>query len=180
MLQGLWRTSRSVWLQGCFFAALGCLAAVVPEAAAGKLRSSLIDASNNLRAVGKQVGEVSDDFGKISSNSWQLMQMTAGGIDETYLYINQKLKAKGEKYKDHLKKPISEFADKNVKAFVKGIADGTQQAIKFSKQWSDVGDRLKGSLEKLDGSLGRHRRADRQEKAEVVQVEEIQGEAENL
>lgn len=137
--------------------ALGVLAAgltlAVGPAEAGKLRSSLIDVSDSLRAVDRQVDAVADDFEKISSNAWQLMQMTAGGIDETYLYINEKLKARGEKYEDHLKEPIAAFADNTVKAFVKGIRDGARQAVRFSKEWQDTGDGLRAELARLDGAL---------------------------
>lgn len=136
-----------------FLVAVVPLMLIVTEAWAGRLRSGLIEISNNLRQVEKQVKEAAENFDKISSNAWQLMQMTAGGVDETYLYINQKIKARGEKYEDHLKATVGDFADKNVKAFVKGISDGGRQAAKFSREWSDVGDGLKTELAKLDGSL---------------------------
>ena len=149
-MKDLFKTNQKKRLMiACIVPAI-CLVLTSTTVNAGKLRSSIIATSNDLRAVSKETREVAEEFSGLIANAFQLLQMNAGGVDETYLYITQKLKAKDQKYSDNLNKTISDFSDKNVEAFLKGIDDGRKQAIKFSKEWKDVGDELKKKLDELD------------------------------
>jgi myosin heavy subunit len=130
-----------------------CLALTAPPAVAGALKKNLEDVTRALKAVSNETEEAADQFDKISSNAWQLMQMTSEGIDELYVYMNEKLKKKKLKFKDNLDRPISDFSDRNIDAFLKGIKDGKKQATRFSKQWSAVGEGLKADLARLDKEM---------------------------
>lgn len=119
----------------------------------GKLRTSLSSLSRDLDSVRKTAEEAGSKYEKLASNGWQIMQMSAAGIDETFLYINEKLKKRKLKIADVKDETIKDFEDAKVKKFIKGVDDGRKQAIAMHKQWDQVGQDLDRELRALDKAV---------------------------
>ncbi len=131
----------------------------------GKLRDSLTNADKILRSIDKEVDKAADKFSDMVNNAFELTKIGGEGVDELYLYLTQKVKKEGKKWNEVAKEPVENYADGNVKRFIKGINDFEKQAINASTNWTFLSKSLDAEMKKaekllddIDKQLGKKRK----------------------
>lgn len=119
----------------------------------GKLKSSLQKAVESLNSLSDAVEDAAKALTGAVNDTWMLMQIASNGVDELYLYIHARLKKDGKKYSEASAQTIAEFADGNVKTFLKGIGDGCKNACAKTAKWSELGGDLDGQVVALKKAL---------------------------
>jgi seryl-tRNA synthetase len=94
-----------------------------------------------LSEIDKQAGDISQKLADLATDVSQTYNVAAEGYDVLFEYINEKVKAKGEKIDTHMKDTIKDFFDSNVASFIKGIEEARGTALKRTKEWSQVADK---------------------------------------